>query len=131
MAVFDPSTLNAAFDNDSWRSGAATIAVAVGVFIELTALFIFSKEMPKVEKSVMVFATLLIVAGCVGEFIFGSAATNDETNLRQDAERRIGEAAAATEKLRSDNLRLEAEISPRGQPFTSPLASLVTRSRSA
>jgi hypothetical protein len=62
----------------------------------------------------MVFATLLIVAGCVGEFIFGSAATNDETSLRQDAERRIGEAATATEKLRSDNLRLEAEISPRG-----------------
>ena|ERR1700730_5400714 len=76
MGEIDVPSLRAAFDTASRYSEWSIIAVTTGVFIEFLALFIFSKEMPPLEKGVMIFATFLIVAGCGGEFIFGSRASD-------------------------------------------------------
>jgi cell division septum initiation protein DivIVA len=85
----DTTSAKAAFDSASNLAEWATIAVAAGVLIELAALFIFSGEMPPVEKRVMVFATLLIVGGCVGEYIFGSRATQAASELQSAQDKEV------------------------------------------
>jgi hypothetical protein len=98
MGEIDVPSLRAAFDTASRYSEWATIAVTIGVFIEFLALFIFGKEMPSLEKKVMIFATLLIVAGCGGEFIFGSRASDLQiAALNKEA----SEARLALEKIRN------------------------------
>jgi hypothetical protein len=105
MTDVELAALKAAFETATGYSEWATIAVTVGVFIELVALFIFSKEMPPKEKWVMVFATLLIVGGCAAEYIFGARATtasiqlqdaSDKTVARLQAETRLAESNIAT-----------------------------------
>lgn len=105
-------SLKAAFSVASRWSEWCTMAVALGVFVELVALFVFSKHMPRSEKIVMVFATALIVLGCVGEYVFGSRATDVATQLQNasdievnNAKKKANEAAqrAAELGVRADN----------------------------
>jgi hypothetical protein len=55
METIDVSAVRLAFESASTWSEWSTIAVAVGVFVELVALFVFSKEMPPLEKKVYRF----------------------------------------------------------------------------
>ena len=89
MGEIDIGSARAAFDTASGYAEWATIIVALGVFIELMALFVFSQEMPPLEKAVMIFATLLIVAGCGGEYMFGSRANDAAAQLQQASDRQI------------------------------------------
>jgi hypothetical protein len=88
-----------ATDNVEW----STVAVTVGVSIEFLALFVFSKEMPRKEKWIMAFATLLIVVGCAGEYIYGERATGAATQLQEASDSQVAslekDAKAAEEKI--------------------------------
>jgi ABC-type multidrug transport system fused ATPase/permease subunit len=92
MGEIDVSAAKTAFDIASRYSEWSTIAVTAGVFIEFVALFIFSRNMP-------IFATLLIVAGCGGEFIFGSRANNAAAQLQQASDEKIGGLIKETTRL--------------------------------
>jgi hypothetical protein len=106
MGDIDVSSVKIAFETASRFSEWSTIAVAVGVFIELLALLIFSKEMPPLEKKVMVFATLLIVAGCCGEFIFGSRAGDAAAQLQ--AAQNAAVQSAKTEAAKASDSAAQA-----------------------
>jgi hypothetical protein len=99
-----------AFDAASRYSEWSTIAVTVGVSIEFVALFIFSRDMPSKEKAVMIFATLLIVAGCGGEFIFGSRANDAAVQLQQASDEQIAGLKTETVRLSTAADQARAEI---------------------
>jgi hypothetical protein len=101
MGEIDVSSTKIAFDIASRYSEWSTIAVTSGVFIEFVALFIFGKNMPPLEKWVMIFATLLIVAGCGGEFIFGSRANSAAAQLQQASDEKISGLSKETTRLSS------------------------------
>jgi outer membrane murein-binding lipoprotein Lpp len=98
----DVSAVKAAFETASSYSEIATIAVTIGVFIEFVALFIFGKEMPPAEKGAMIFATFLIVAGCAGEFIFGSRANTAASQLQQVSDEKIASLGNDSKRLAGD-----------------------------
>ena len=110
MGEIDVATVRAAFDAASWYSEVSTIAVTVGVFIEFVALFIFSRDMPPTEKAVMILATLLIVAGCGGEFVFGSRANDAAVQLQQAADQQIAGLKKETARLSTAADQARAEI---------------------
>ena len=93
------TALKEAFKVASERSEWSTVAVAIGVAIEFVALFVFSKEMPRAEKIVMAGATLLIVIGCVGEYVFGSNATSAAQRLQKASDMQIASAVASAATL--------------------------------
>jgi len=101
----DVSSIKAAFEAASRFSEWSTIAVTAGVFIELVALFIFSKDMPPLEKKVMVFATLLIVFGCGGEFIFSSRAGEAAAQLQSAQDAAIQNAKSPTRNSSGGDFR--------------------------
>jgi hypothetical protein len=102
METIDVSAVKLAFESASTWSEWSTIAVAVGVFVELVALFVFSKEMPHLEKKVLVMATALIVIGCAGEFVFGSRASNAASQLQQASDQKIAILTKDTARLSAD-----------------------------
>jgi hypothetical protein len=102
MEAIDVSAVREAFETASWLSEWSTITVAIGVFIELVALFIFSKEMPPLEKKVLVLATGLIVLGCAGEFVFGSRASTAASRLQQASDQKIAILTKDTAQLSAD-----------------------------
>jgi hypothetical protein len=99
MGDTELAALKDAFAAASNGSEWSTIFVAFGVFIEFVALFVFSKEMPRVEKGVMVVATLLITLGCVGEFIYSSRATSAAQRLQNASDKQIADTVAMAAKL--------------------------------
>jgi hypothetical protein len=99
MGEIDVAAVRDVFETASSWSEWSTIAVAVGVFIELVALFVFSKEMPSTEKRIMVVATAIIVAGCAGEFVFGSKASNAASQLQQASDQKIAGLTKETARL--------------------------------
>jgi hypothetical protein len=118
MGDIDLPAFKATFDAASKYSEWSTIAVTIGVFIEFVALFIFSKDMPPAEKRVMVFATMLIVAGCGGEYMFGGRASDAVAQMQAieqsdiaTAQQKASEATAEAAKLgvTVDNLTQIAE----------------------
>ena len=102
----DTELLSAAFTTASKYAEWSTVVVAVGVFIELGALFVFSKSMPPTEKAVLVFATALITAGCVGEYIFGSRANHAASELQQASDRTV--AALKTQQEADHKIAAQA-----------------------
>jgi outer membrane murein-binding lipoprotein Lpp len=102
VTAVDVSAIKAAFDTASLYSEFATIAVTIGVFIEFVALFIFGHEMPAAEKGAMIFATFLIVAGCAGEFIFGSRANTAASQLQQASDEKIASLEHDSKRLFDD-----------------------------
>lgn len=102
MGEIDVAAARDVFETASSWSEWSTIAVAIGVFIELVALFAFSKEMPPLEKWIMVAATVIIVAGCAGEFIFGSKASTAASQLQQASDRKIAGLTKETAGLSAD-----------------------------
>lgn len=102
----DTASLSATFEAASGYAEWATIVVAIGVFIELGALFVFSRTMPPAEKAVLVFATALITAGCIGEYIFGSRANHAATSLQQASDRTV--AALKTEQEKDHKIAAQA-----------------------
>jgi hypothetical protein len=102
MEVTDISSVREAFETASSWSEWSTVAVAVGVFIELVALFVFSKGMPPIEKKVLVIATGLIVIGCTGEFVFGSRASTAASQLQQASDQKIAILTKDTAQLSAD-----------------------------
>jgi hypothetical protein len=110
MGEIDVSALKEAFEAASRYVEYSTVAVTIGVFVELVALFIFSKEMPPLEKRVLVIATALIVVGCAGEFIFGSRANDAASRLQQASEQKIAGLVKDTAKLSADAESSRASI---------------------
>ncbi len=102
----DTDPLSIAFATASRYADWSTIAVACGVFIELGALLVFSKSMPAPEKAVLVFATALITAGCVGEYIFGSMANHAAAELQQASDRTV--AALKTQQEADHKIAAQA-----------------------
>jgi hypothetical protein len=103
----DLSALKSAFETANTYAGWGTIAVIVGVSIEFAALFIFSKEMPPLEKAVMVFATFVIAAGCGGEWWYGKAAASDAAQIQtaENTATATAQAAANAAQLADDKLK--------------------------
>ena len=99
LIELDVPSLAAAFDAASRYAEWSTIAVTIGVFIELAALFIFSKAMPSTEKQVLIFATFLIVVGCGGEYVFGGRAARAESRLREYSDRQLADEQARTARI--------------------------------
>jgi hypothetical protein len=89
------SVLRTAFDTANSWAGISALIVAAGVFIELIVLFVFSKEIGKTEKSLLIFATALIVLGVVGEWWFGGEAATASETLQADAETKAANAMQA------------------------------------
>lgn len=152
MSDVDVESLKLAFATASYWSEWCVIAVAGGVFVELVALLVFSKEMPRSEKRTMVFATLLIVLGCGGEYVFGNRASTSAAQLQDASDRQIAafraeakaaegriaeaqrDAANANERAGQANeraARLEAAAAPRDvrlpKTFVPTLAAIQKR----
>jgi hypothetical protein len=89
MTPADIALLKSAFSDASGWSEWCTIAVTAGVFVEFLALFVFSKEMPKSEKIVMGIATLIIVVGCGGEYVFGDRASIAAAQLQDASDQQL------------------------------------------
>jgi hypothetical protein len=92
MGTIDVAAAKAAFESASGYSDWAVVAVAIGVSIEFVDLLIFNREMRPLQKGVLIFATLLIVAGCGGEYIFGSWARNAASLLQQASDEKVAES---------------------------------------
>ena len=91
------STLKAAFDAaTSWNEW-ATAVVVIGVAVEFLALLLFSKEMSRAEKLMLVLGSLLVVGGVGGEYVFGSRATRIATELQQHSDQTIAGLTAQQE----------------------------------
>jgi hypothetical protein len=117
MGPIDVSAAKAAFETASSYSGWATIAVAAGVFIELVDWLVSRNEMRPLQKTILIFATLLIVAGCCGEYIFGSWASGAASLLQRASEETIAESNRLAQLAEKDaaeaQLALKKMIAPR------------------
>jgi hypothetical protein len=129
------SVLKATFETANRWAGISALAVATGVFIELIVLFIFSKEIGKLEKAVLIIATAGIALGVLGEWWYGSEAATASENLQSDATTKAAnairdashaderaanlekEAAAAKERATTLELRIK-ELEPRNLNWT-------------
>lgn len=87
--------LEAGLAKDNFWLALATIAVFVGVLIEMAELLLFNKEMTRLQRGILFFATLLIAGGCGGEWIFEQDAAQKEARLQQLSDQQVGALTAA------------------------------------
>ena len=104
----------------SW-AGYCTFTVFVGLIFEYAILF-FSERKRLTPKEVVltVIAAIMIAGGVGGEYCFGSKASNVAATLEGVSEQRIADsnreakqAEDDAEKVKAENLQLEAQIAPR------------------
>jgi hypothetical protein len=81
--------LKAALTTDNIWLERSTIAVFVGVIVEMGDLLVFNKEMTRLQRGVLFVATLLIMAGCGGEWFFEHQATALEGQLQQISDAKV------------------------------------------
>jgi len=79
------TALDAASSWNEWATGAVTLGVAV----ELLALLVWGKEMPRSEKIALAFGSVLVVIGVGGEWVFGGRTAAAATALQQASDERI------------------------------------------
>jgi hypothetical protein len=73
----------------------STAVVAAGVILEFFDLLLFSKEMTRLQRGVLLAATIMIVLGCGGEFVFERQASQAEAALERAANSKIAELSRA------------------------------------
>jgi hypothetical protein len=89
------SGLKAALDKENLWLERSTIAVFFGVIVEMADLLLFNKEMTRLKRAVLFFATLLIAVGCWGEWYFEHKAIGIEGRLQQISDEKIASLARA------------------------------------
>ena len=102
-------------------AGWCTFAVFLGLILEYTILlFPKWKELKRWERIFTVLAALAIAGGVGGEYYFGSGAAGAAMQIEGISETRLAElnstantALLEQERLKQDNLRLQALIQPR------------------
>ncbi|HLZ75107.1 hypothetical protein [Phenylobacterium sp.] len=94
----------------------STAVVAAGVTLEFFDLLFFSKEMTRLQRWVLFLATIMIVLGCGGEFVFERQASQAEAALERAANSKIAElsrAEAADNKIAQQAARDAAALGTR------------------
>jgi hypothetical protein len=92
--------LRAALSTDNEWIKWSTLAVFVGVIVELADLLLFNKEMTKLQRRILFIATFLIAAGCGGEWYFEDQAAQAEGQLQRLSDEKV---AALTRDEAADN----------------------------
>ncbi|HEY3638447.1 MAG TPA: hypothetical protein VGK90_09885 [Rhizomicrobium sp.] len=105
MGATEAALRAAYFSAISWNDW-ATGAVTAGVVIELLALLMFGKEMPRNEKIALLIGSILVVVGVGGEWIFGGRASTAAAQLQQASDEKIAyaQASAANAELHAADL---------------------------
>src|SRR5258708_4913165 len=87
--------LKLALSNDNVWLERSTIAVFVGVLVEMGDLLLLNKEMSRFQRGILFFATFMIALGCWGEWYFEHEAKGIETQLQQVSDQRVAALARA------------------------------------
>lgn len=89
------AALKAALSTDNVWLERSTIAVFFGVVIEMADLIFFNKEMGRTQRIILFVATVLVVAGCGGEWVFEHDASDKEARLQQISDEKVAGLAKA------------------------------------
>jgi hypothetical protein len=72
----------------------STLAVFIGVIVEMADLLLFNKEMTRLQRRILFIATFLIAAGCGGEWYFEDQAAQAESQLQQLSDQKVAQLQA-------------------------------------
>jgi hypothetical protein len=106
-------SLKLAFSTNTKWSELATLAVFIGLLGDIFVILLFDlfdEDKTWTEIILAGTASLLIAVGVWGEYRFGDRATEAAKGLQLISEKQIAGLNSDTEKLRHENLKLEAQL---------------------
>jgi hypothetical protein len=112
MAMND-APLKRSLSGNAKREAWSERILLAGLFLEITLLLAFSKNDPWYETASLVFANILVFAGCLGEAIWGGAAKADAEELQRLSEERVSAANERAAKADLARVELETKLLPR------------------
>jgi hypothetical protein len=71
---------------------------------------VFSREMRPLQKGILIFATLLIISGCGGEYIFGSWARDSASLLQRASDENVAESNRLARLAEKDAAEAKLEL---------------------
>ena len=88
----------------------STALVIFGVVLEFVDLLSFNKEMSRRQKVLLLVATVFVVVGCAGEFLFEHDAAEAESQLQRQSDETVARLEAAEAGDKSTIARDEAKL---------------------
>jgi hypothetical protein len=112
MAMND-APLKRSLSRNAMREVWSERILLAGLFLEITLLLAFSKNAPWYETVSLVFANILVFAGCADEAIWGGATKADAEELQRLSEERVSAANERAAKADLARAELETKLLPR------------------